>query len=319
MSLLTWEIKNMNDYDIMIIGGGPGGLTAGIYTGRALVKTALVERMMAGGQMGTTEWIDNYPGFENGVEGFELSQQMEKQARRFGVDILTASVTGVDLQSNPKTITAGERTLQAGAVIISTGSLPKMLNVPGEAAFKGRGISYCGTCDAPFFKDKDVVVVGGGSTSMQESLHIAKFARRVRLISRRPRIEELKGEKILLQKILDHDTIELILHKKIVEISGDLKVSGGVIENIADGTRESWKFDGLFVFIGENPNSELFTGQLELTDKGEVVTNEKMETSVAGVFAVGDVRNTPVRQIATAVGDGAVAAQSAIHYIEDLK
>ncbi|MBN2414451.1 thioredoxin-disulfide reductase [bacterium] len=309
----------MADYDVLIIGGGPGGLTAGIYTGRALVKTGLVEKMMCGGQMGTTEWIDNYPGFENGVAGFELSQQMEKQARRFGVDINTGTVTAVDLTSNPKKITAGDTTYEANAVIISTGSNPRMLGIPGEAAFRGRGVSYCGTCDAPFFKDKDVLVVGGGSTSMQESLHIAKFAKSVKLISRRPRLEELKGEKILLKRVLDHEKIELLLHKKLVDISGEQKVTGGVIEDIGSGERESWTFDGVFIFIGEEPNSALFRGQLELNENGAIITNERMETSVPGVIAVGDVRDTVMRQISVAIGDGAIGAHSAIDFVESLE
>jgi len=309
----------MADFDVLIIGGGPGGLTAGIYTGRALVNTGLIERMMSGGQMNTTEWIDNYPGFENGISGFDLSQQMEKQAKRFDVNVINGMVTDVDFSSSPMKVIVGDETHTAKSVIISTGSDPKMIGVKGEAEFRGRGVSYCGTCDAPFFKEKDVFVVGGGSTSMQESLHIAKFAKSVKLISRRPRIEELKGEKILLNKIFDNDKIELVLHKKLIEIVGDKKVNSVIIEDIGDGTRETLMVDGVFVFIGEKPNTELFKDKIDLSEGGGILTNARMETSLPGVIAIGDVRETELRQISTAIGDGAIGAKSAIRYIESLE
>ncbi len=309
----------MADYDIFIIGGGPGGLTAALYSGRALVRTALIDKMIPGGQMVTTDWIENYPGFDEGVSGAELGQRMEKQARRFGVKFLSGTVTDADLQSNPKKIFTGDKQYTATSVIVSTGTDPRMLNVPGEKEYRGKGVSYCGTCDAPFFKDKDVLVVGGGSTSMQESLHLAKFARSVRLLSRRPRIEELKSERILIQKVQDHPKISLELHKRVLEIKGEQKVNSVVIENLATGEIQTNPIDGVFIFIGVIPNTAFLHGKIKLSEMNEIVTDEEMCSSIRGVFAVGDVRQKSVRQISTAVGDGSIASLSAIHYVEHAK
>jgi thioredoxin reductase (NADPH) len=309
----------MKEFDVLIAGAGPGGLTAGIYLGRALLKVGIIDRMMPGGQIGTTDWVDNYPGFEDGISGLDLAGKMEKQAKRFGAEFLMANIDSMEIEGTVKKLKAGEDVYTAKAVMINTGTDPQLLGIPGEKEFKGRGVSYCGTCDAPFFKDKKVIVVGGGSTSMQESLHIAKFARSVTLISRRPRIEELKAEKILVKKVLDHPSIHLELHKRLKEIKGNQKITGAAVEHIGSGKIEQVDADGIFIFIGWNPNTQFLKGKLDLDETGFVLTNEKMETSLKGVFAIGDVRKKDVRQIVTAVGDGAVGAQSVIHYIEGLE
>ena len=309
----------MELYDVLILGGGPAGLTAGIYASRALLKTAMIEKMMPGGQMMTTDWVDNYPGFEEGVSGFELSQRMEKQAKRFGMEMISGTVTDVDLESMPKIVKTATGEYRAKSVIISTGTEPRMLGVPGEKEFKGRGVSYCGTCDAPFFKDKDIVVVGGGSTSMQEALHLAKFAKSIKLLSRRPRLEELKGERILIERVQQAENIDLILNRRLLEVKGEMKVTGAVVEHIDTGDSEEISVDGVFIFIGVEPNTGFLEGRVNMASDRSIITNDLMETGTGGVFAVGDVRDKAVRQIATAIGDGTIAAQFAQHYVEDLE
>ncbi|MCK5145880.1 thioredoxin-disulfide reductase [bacterium] len=308
----------MKTFDLLVLGGGPGGMTAALYASRALFKVAVIEKMMFGGQMMTTDWIDNYPGFENGVSGFDLSQQMEKQALRFGTEIINGTIEEVDLESTPKVVRTSTEEYYAKSIIISTGTEPRMLGIPGEKEYKGRGVSYCGTCDAPFFKDKDIIVVGGGSTSMQEALHLAKFAKSIKLIVRRPVVEELKAERILIDKVQHADNIELMLHRRLVEVQGAMKVTGVVVEHIGTGDKETISLDGVFVFIGVEPNTDFLKDSLKLSDDRAVITNVDMETGLKGVYAVGDVRDKAVRQIASAVGDGAVAAHFVQHYIEKL-
>jgi len=305
-------------YDVLILGGGPAGLTAGLYTSRALLKVAMIEKMMPGGQMMTTDWVDNYPGFENGISGFELSQQMEKQAKRFGMEMISGTVQEVDLEANPKVVKTATGEYYAKTVILSTGTEPRMLGVPGEKEFKGRGVSYCGTCDAPFFKDKDIVVIGGGSTSMQEALHLAKFAKSIKLLSRRPRLEELKGERILIERVQQAENIDLVLNRRLLEVKGEMKVTEAVVEHIDTGESESLAVDGVFVFIGVEPNTGFLEGKVKMADDRSILTDEMMGTGTDGVYAVGDVRDKAVRQIATAIGDGAIAAQFAQHHIEHL-
>ena len=308
----------MEVYDVLILGGGPAGLTAAIYASRALLKVGMIEKMMSGGQMMTTDWIDNYPGFADGIGGFDLSQQMEKQAKRFGMEMISGTVESVDLEASPKAVHTSSGTFYGKTLILSTGTEPRMLGIPGEKEYKGRGVSYCGTCDAPFFKDKDIIVVGGGSTSFQEALHLAKFAKSIKLISRRPRIEELKGERILIDKVQSAPNIELLMHRRLLEIKGEMKVTSAVVEHIGTGETEEVKLDGVFVFIGVEPNTAFLEGKLPLSDDGAIVTDADMQTGVAGVYAVGDIRDKAVRQIATAVGDGAIAAHFAQHHIEHL-
>lgn len=306
----------MEIFDVLILGGGPAGLTSGIYCSRAMLKTAMIEMLMPGGQIANPLQIDNYPGFKEGIQGVDLAEQMEKQARRFGLEIFTGTVKDIDLDSEIKVVKTSGKEYKAKTLIISTGSFPKKINVPGELDFTGRGVSYCGTCDAPFFRDKDVIVIGGGSTSMQESLHLAKFASSVTLFSRRKTIKELKSERILIEKVRDNPLIDLQLHHKLLSINGEKKVQSVILEYIQTKEKKEINIEGVFIFVGTKANTKFLKQKLETADNGAIITNEKMETSVKGVFAAGDVREKMFYQIATAVGDGANAAFSAQHFIE---
>jgi len=308
----------MTDYDILILGGGPAGLTAGIYAGRAMMNVAMLEKFVPGGQVGQTDWVENYPGFDEGISGFDLVQKMEKQAKRFGLNIINSEVKDVDFTGPDKTVHAGGKEYHAKAVIITTGTEPRLLGIPGEKEFKGKGVSYCGTCDAPFFKEKDVVVVGGGSTSFQEALYIAKFARSVKLLSRRETMKELKAEKILIDRVLNEPKIELIMHHRLTAINGDSKISSVVMEYIKTGEKKEEQVDGVFIFIGYLPNTQFLQGAVDFDDSGYIKTDENMETSAKGVYAAGDVRAKNIKQITTSVGEGTVAAEHAIKLVESM-
>ncbi|MFH1942782.1 MAG: thioredoxin-disulfide reductase [bacterium] len=300
-------------YDVLIIGGGPGGLTAGIYAGRAQLKVAMVERLMPGGQVASTDWVENYPGFEEGIAGFDLMERIEKQAKRFGLEIVSGAAEEVDLGGSPKKIVAGGKEYFAKTVIIATGRAPKLLGVPGEIEFKGKGVSYCATCDGPFFKDKDVVVVGGGSSGIQESLYLSRFVRSIQLVEF---MDHLNAEKILQERAHKDPKFTFHLNHEVLSINGEQKVRSVTIKDRSTGKKTDLKADGVFIWVGLLPNTDFLKGKVELNDWGYVKTNEEMETSVSGVFAVGDVREKSVRQITTAVGDGTVAAQSSLRHIE---
>jgi len=306
----------MQVYDVLIIGGGPGGLTAGIYAGRAQLKVGMLERLMPGGQVASTDRIENYPGFEDGIGGMELMQKMEKQARRFGLEVLSGKVNDVQLDSNPKKVVADGAEYFARTVIIATGTDPKLLNVPGEAEFKGRGVSYCATCDGPFFQDKDVVVVGGGSSGIQESLYLTRFVRSIQLVEF---LDHLNAEKILEKRARENPKFSFYLNHQVLSINGKEKVESVTVKDRATGDEKVLKADGVFIWVGLIPNTDFVEGKVDINKWGYVVTNEKMETSIPGVFAVGDVRDKEIRQISTAVGDGTIAAQSALKYIESLE
>ncbi|RKY75683.1 thioredoxin-disulfide reductase [candidate division KSB1 bacterium] len=306
----------MTDYDLLILGGGPAGLTAGIYAGRALLKVAMLEKLVPGGQVAQTDWIENYPGFEDGVAGFDLVQKMDKQARRFGLEVMSAEVTDVDFSGAVKKVITGTKEYTAKAVIVTTGTDPKLLGIPGEKEFKGKGVSYCGTCDAPFFKDRDVIVVGGGSTSVQEALYLTKFAKSVKLISRRETMKELKAERILIDRALKEPKLEFVMHHRLTSINGNNKIESVTLEYIKTGEKREQKIDGVFIFIGYDPNTGFLKGKIDLDDWGYIKTDENMETSAKGVYAAGDVRAKNVKQITTAVGEGTVAAEHAIKLVE---
>jgi len=305
----------MADYDILILGGGPAGLTAGIYAGRALLNVAMIEKLVPGGQVAQTDWVENYPGFENGIAGFDLVQNMEKQARKFGLKVLSGEVTDVDFTGSDKVVKAAGKEYSAKSIIIATGTEPRMLGIPGEKEFKGHGVSYCGTCDAPFFKDKVVFVVGGGSTSVQEALYITKFAKSVKLISRRETMEELKAEKILINRALAEPKLEFIMHHRLTTINGSDRVNSVTMEYIKTGEKKEYDVDGVFIFIGYIPNTHFLEGKVDIDDQGYIKTNGDMETSVKGVYAAGDVRAGNIKQITAAVGEGTVAVEHAIKTI----
>jgi len=303
----------MSVYDAIIIGGGPAGLTAGIYNCRAQLKTLLIERLMPGGQAASTEWIENYPGYEEGVSGADLMTRMESQARRFGLEIVSAQVVDAQLQSDTKTVAVEGKTYQSKTVILAMGSDPKKLNVPGEAELKGRGVSYCATCDGPFFRDKDVVTVGGGSSGVQESLYLTRFVRSLRLVEF---MDRLNAEKILQKRARENPKIEVFLSHEVVSINGTGKVESVTVRDRRSGESRQLRADGVFIWVGLKPNTDFLGTKINLDPWGAVITDAEMATSAPGVFAAGDVRSKTVRQITTAVGDATTAAESALRYIE---
>ncbi len=308
-------MKNV-DYDLVIIGGGPAGLTAGLYAARARLKVILIEKIVVGGQIVISDWIENYPGFPEGLSGPDLAQRLTEQAKKFGLNIENNEAVSVDLSDSVKTIVLNHRTVTTHTIIIATGASPKKLGVPGEETFYGKGVSSCATCDAPFFKDRIVAAVGGGDTAVKESLFLTKFVKKVYLIHRRDR---LRAEMILQEHALADEKIEIIWNSVLTGIKGLTNVENITVQNVKTKEEKTLSVDGCFIWVGEIPNTKFLADGVKLDAKGFIVANLNMETSVPGVFAAGDVRNTPLRQVATAVGDGAVAAFSAGHYIENLK
>ena len=300
------------DYEVVIIGGGPAGLSAGIYAARARLNTLLVERALFGGQISNAEQVENYPGFPDGITGYELGQRMEKQATKFGLTTLMAEVTGVDFSKEPKLIKTTEGDFTARAVILAMGSERSKLGAPGEAEFTGKGVSYCATCDAAFFADQKVAVLGGGNSAINEALQLTKFATKVIVIHRR---HELRATRILQEKALAEPKIEFQWDTVVEEIQGDSVVKRLKLNNVVTGEKSTLEVAGVFVAIGQQPGTGFLVSVLPLDEYGYVVTNDKMETVVPGVFAAGDIRHTSIRQSITAAGDGATAAVYAERYL----
>ncbi|MCK5783294.1 MAG: thioredoxin-disulfide reductase [Desulfobacterales bacterium] len=303
------------DYDLVIIGGGPAGLTAGLYAARARLKVILVEKITPGGQILVTDWIENYPGFPEGLTGVDLVQKMTDQVNKFDIEIESAEVQGLDLSEQVKIIKLSDREISTHTVIIATGASPSKLGVPGEDSLYGKGLSSCATCDGPFFRDKVVAAVGGGDTAVQESIFLTKFASKVYLIHRR---DELRATKIIQERAFANDKIEILWDTVVTGFEGLFNVEKVNIKNVKTGATENLTVDGCFVWVGISPNTDFIKDSVKLDESGFIIANSRMETSVPGVFVAGDVRNTPLRQVATAVGDGATAAVSAGHYIENL-
>ncbi len=303
-------------FDVVIIGGGPAGLTAGLYTSRAKLKTLLIERGLIGGQVTTTEFVENYPGFEEGVTGAELSMKMEKQAKRFGLEIIQASVREIAEEGKTKKLflEGSEEVYEAKCLIVATGAHPRLLNIEGEGTYRGKGVSYCATCDGAFFKGERIAVVGGGDSAVQEGIFLTKFAEKVYIIHRRDR---LRAEKILQERAFSNPRIEFVWDTIVLKIEGNDAVTSLRLKNVKTGEESSLEVQGFFIYIGYNPNTEIFADMLRLDQEGFIVTDETMATSASGVFAAGDVRSNALKQIATAVGDGARAAIGAEHYIEE--
>ena len=301
------------DYDLVIIGAGPAGLTAGIYAARARMNVLLLEKTVPGGQILVTDWIENYPGFPEGISGFDLAEKMKVQAEELGLKIETAEVHSLNLSKELKEIVLKDRSITAKSLIIASGASPRKLGI-GEDKFMGKGISFCATCDAPFFKDKTVVAIGGGDTAVQEAIFLTKFAKKVYLIHRR---DELRATKILQERAFENNKIEIIWDSVATGVEGFFGVEGVKVKNLKTNEEKTIKADGCFIWVGILPNASFLNDAVETDEFGFIRSDEKMQTSVPGVYAVGDVRDTPLRQISTAVGDAAIAAVSAEHFIEN--
>lgn len=303
-------------YDIIIIGGGPAGLSAGLYAARSKKKTLIIEKGIEGGQIAETTQVENYPGIDV-IDGVELGKRMADQAKKFGAKIVMDEVVDMDLEGEVKKIKCYIDSYEAKAVIIATGASPRPIGAPGEKEYKGRGVSYCSTCDAAFYEGETVYVVGGGDSAVQEAIFITNFAKKVYIIHRR---DELRASKALQEKAFNNDKIDFIWNTTVKEIKGDKIVNEMILEDTKTGEVRSIKADepfGIFVFIGYVPMTDMFKGKVELTSDGYIKTDDEMRTNVAGVFAAGDIRKKTVRQVVNAAGDGAVAAMNAQKYIDE--
>lgn len=303
-------------YDVIIIGGGPAGLTAGLYAGRANLKTALVERGMPGGQAATTEMIENYPGFPEGIMGPELMLRMADQARRFGVEFVTTNVERVREEDGRFILSCTDREMVGRALIIATGAEPKELGVKGERELRGRGVSYCATCDGAFFRDKKVAVVGGGDAAVEEALFLTKLVDKVYLIHRR---DALRATKVLQERAFANPKIEFIWNTTVAEILGTDKVEALLLQDVKTGAKRSIAVDGVFIYIGMKPNTEFIRELVRVDEGGYLITDDNLMTSVPGIFAAGDVRQKKLRQVITAAADGAIAAVAVEKYLEEKK
>jgi thioredoxin reductase (NADPH) len=304
----------MSEYDLVIIGAGPAGLTSGLYAARARMNVLLIEKAAPGGQVLVTDWIENYPGFPEGISGFDLAEKIKDQALALGLNIETAEVQGLDLSGKIKEVILKEKRIQTKSVIIASGASPRKLGV-GEDKFMGKGVSFCGTCDGPFFKDKVVVAVGGGDTAIQESIFLTRFAKKVYIVHRR---DELRATKILQERAFANDKIKFLWDSVVTGMDGFFGVEKIHLKNLKTGDASEIEANGCFIWIGILPNTEFIKGVVKTDESGFILVDTQMQTNVPGVFAIGDVRDTPLRQIATAVGDGAVAAFCAEHYVENL-
>ena len=298
-------------YDMVILGGGPGGYTAALYAARAGLDALLVERLSVGGQMTLTGDIDNYPGFPEGVDGFELGMRMQQQAERFGARTEYAQVTGLDLKAEPKVVTTDSGTLYARTVVVALGAGPRKLELPNEERLTGRGVHFCAHCDGAFYRDKVVALVGGGDSAAAEALHLARLAKKVILIHRR---DTLRATKLYHQQLLNLPNLEIRWNSAVTALAGEERLSGIQVRDLISGDEEDLQVDALFVSIGRKPASYLLEGQLTL-DRGYIPADESTETEIPGVYAVGDIRTKHLRQVITAAADGANAVHAAVEYL----
>ena len=301
-------------YDLIIIGGGPAGYSAALYGARAGLGTLVLEKLSAGGQMALTHQIDNYPGFPQGVEGFDLGQTMQEQAERFGAVTEYAEVYRADLEGNPKRVETSEGEFLGRAVIVATGAGPRELGVPGEQALMGRGVHYCAACDGMFYKGKTVVVVGGGNTAAADAMVLSRVAEKIILVHRR---DTLRATKIYHEPLKGKENVEFAWNSQVAEILHDGKVTGVVLKDVHSGEVRQLACDGVFVSVGRKPVTEFLDGQLELDKGGYILAGESTVTNIPGVFAVGDVRTKFLRQVVTAVADGAVAVHMAEEFLAE--
>ena len=303
----------MNQEDLIIIGSGPAGHTAALYASRANLDPLMFEGSVSGGQLMITTDVENYPGFPDGILGPELMEKFRKQSERFGTRMRAVDVTSVDFSSRPFRISASGDEFEANAVIVSTGATAKWLGIPGEVNLTGKGVSACATCDGFFFRDQELVVVGGGDTAMEEALFLTKFASKVTVVHRR---DEFRASKIMADRVLSHDKIEVVWNTVVTEIHGDSSVTGVTLEDVNTGEARQFSTDGVFIAIGHKPNTDIFADQLECDENGYIVVEPgTTRTSVEGVFAAGDVADHIYRQAVTAAGTGCMAAIDAERWL----
>ena len=299
-----------NVFDTIVIGGGPGGYTAALYAARAGFSALVLEKLSPGGQMATTDQIDNYPGFPQGVNGFQLALEMQKGAQRFGAQTELAEVLQVDLRGPVKEVVTQKETYRAPTVVLATGASPRELGLPGERELRGRGVSYCATCDGMFYRGKTVAVVGGGNTAAADVLYLSRLCEKVFLIHRR---DQLRASRVYLEPLKQAENVEILWDSQVTELLYGETLTGIKVRNKKTGETRELSLDGLFLAVGQLPNTQLFQGQVELDAAGYVVADETTRTNLPGVFAVGDLRQKPLRQVVTAAADGAVAA----HFLEE--
>ena len=301
-------------YDMIVVGGGPGGYTAALYAARAGLDTVVLEKLSAGGQMALTQQIDNYPGFEDGVDGFELGEKMQAQAHRFGAVTEYAEVHGVDFAADPKVIETSEGPFYGRTVVIATGANPRELGLAGERELVGRGVAYCAACDGMAYRGKTVVVVGGGNSAVGDALLLSRIAKKVILVHRR---DMLRATKVYHDQLRKAENVEFRWNSAVVELLHQEKVTGVRLRNVLTGAEETLDCDGVFVSVGRKPVTDFLAGAVALDGSGYVVADETTATSVRGVYAVGDVRTKLLRQVVTAVADGAVAVHMAEEYLAE--
>lgn len=297
-------------YDMIVVGGGPGGYTAALYAARAGLDTTVLEKLSAGGQMALTDQVDNYPGFEDGIEGFSLGEKMKRQAERFGVETKLTEVLSLQLADKVKKVDTSEGLLYARTIVFATGANPRELGIDGEKELTGKGVNYCAACDGMFYKDKTVVVVGGGNSAAADALLLSRICKKVIIVHRR---DTLRATKIYHEPLMAKENVEFCWDSTVIELLHGEKVTGVRLRNVKTGEERTLDCDGVFISIGRKPSTELVKGQLEIDPAGYVVADESTRTNIPGVFAVGDVRTKALRQIVTAVADGAVA----VHYAEE--
>ncbi len=303
-------------YDIAIIGSGPGGLSAAIYAARARLSTLVITGDEFGGQIASTHEVENYPGFDDGIMGPDLTLKMRAQAERFGAEVVTDFITGIDVDGPPFTLTGRLGIYEARSVVVATGASPRKLDVPGEAELIGRGVSYCATCDGAFFPDVPVAVVGGGDSALQEGLFLTRFASKITVIHRR---DELRAGAYLQQRAFNEPKFEFLWDSVVTEVVGEQGVQRLGVKNLKTGEESTLAVEGVFIFVGHEPNTEIFTGKLDADERGYILADAHMRTSVPGIFVAGEAQDSHFRQAITTAGDGAKAAMEAIEYVERLE
>lgn len=305
-------MSGIHVYDLIVVGGGPGGYTAALYAARAGLDTLVLEKLSAGGQMALTEEIDNYPGFEDGIDGFTLAEKMQRQAERFGAKSAYAQVERMDLAASPKVLETSEGTFYSRAVVLATGANPRALGLPDEAALTGRGVAYCAACDGMRYKGKTVVVVGGGNSAAADAMLLSRIAKKVILVHRR---DTLRATKVYHAPLMQAENIEFCWNSTVTELLHEDKLTGVKLKDLNTEQETVIPCDGVFISVGRKPATEQVAGQLELDRSGYIIADETTKTSLPGVYAVGDVRTKPLRQVVTAVADGATAVHMAEEYL----